>query len=128
MGSEQFLEGTRWLLRSRRRRLRIGDMMVAVIMIAIGLAAVSLPELTNGERLFLGALALLFPGLQWAQWGLAGIPATRPVITIVLGALSSIMALAMFIALVVMGLIFPQGAALLSVMMLFMVVYLTTWD
>jgi hypothetical protein len=34
----------------------------------------------------------------------------------------------MFISLVVLGLVFPQGAALLSLMMLIFVVYLTTWD
>ena len=32
------------------------------------------------------------------------------------------------ICLILLGLVFPQGAALLSVMMLLQVVYLTTWE
>ena len=46
-------------------------------MTAIGLSAISLPDLTGGERLFLGVFALAFLGLLWAQWGLASIPASR---------------------------------------------------
>jgi hypothetical protein len=34
----------------------------------------------------------------------------------------------MFVCLILLGLVFPQGAALLSVMMLLQVVYLTTWE
>jgi hypothetical protein len=129
MGHDHFLDGTPWLSRPRRRRLRIGDLMVVVAMTALGLTAVCLPELTGGERFLLGALALAFLGLQWAQWGLASIPVanSRPRMTILLGVLSSLMALSMFIFLIILGLAFPQGAALLSVMMLILVVYLTTW-
>jgi hypothetical protein len=130
MGRDHFLDGTHCLSRSRPRRLRIGDLMVAVAITALGLTAVCLPELTGGERLFLGAFALAFLGLQCAQWGVASIPVTgaRPGMTILLGVLSSLMALSMFIFLIILGLVFPQGAALLSVMMLILVVYLTTWD
>ena len=45
-----------------------------------------------------------------------------------LGIISSFVAVAMFIAIVILGLVFPQGAALLSVLILIQVVYLTTWD
>jgi hypothetical protein len=130
MGREDFFEGIHWLARSRRRRFRIGDLMVAVAMTAIGLSAISLPDLAGGERLFLGVLAVVFMGLLWAQWGLASIPAvrTRPGVSILVGVVSSLMALSMFVCLILLGLVFPQGAALLSVMMLVQVVYLTTWE
>jgi hypothetical protein len=130
MGRERFLEGTDWLARSRRRRLRIGDLMVAVVMTAIGLSAISLPGQSGGERLFLGAITLTFLALQWAQWGLASTPThpSRPGMTFILGIISTFLALAMFVVLIFLGLVFPQGAALLSVMSLIQVVYLTTWD
>ena len=47
--------------------------------------------------------------------------------TVLLGVLSSLMALSMFMFLIILGLVFPQGAAILSVMMLIQVVHLTTW-
>ncbi len=68
-----FFDGTPWTLRLRCRRLRIGDMMVAVGMTALGFAAVSLPELTGGARLFLGAICTSCLGLLRAQWALASI-------------------------------------------------------
>jgi hypothetical protein len=105
-------------------------MMVVVAMTAIGLSAISLPDLTGGERLFLGVVAVAFLGLLWAQWGIASIPASRarPGVSIFVGVVSSLMALLMFVCLFLLGLVFPQGAALLSVMMLLQVVYLTTWE
>jgi hypothetical protein len=130
MGRDHFLEGTDRLARSRRRRLRIGDLMVAVVMTAIGLSAISLPGQSGSERLFLAAITLTFLALQWAQWGLASTPThrSRPGMTIILGIISTFLALAMFVVLIILGLVFPQGAALLSVMILIQVVYLTTWD
>ena len=130
MGREHFLDRFDWPAHSRRRRLRIGDLMVAIAMTAIGLAAISLPELARGERLFLAAITLTFLGLQWAQWALASISSdqTRPGMTIFTGVVSSVLALSMFAVLVILGLVFPQGAALLSVMILIQGVYLTTWD
>jgi hypothetical protein len=49
-------------------------------------------------------------------------------VSIFIGVISSVMALSMFVYPILLGLIFPQGAALLSVMMLLEVVYLTTWE
>jgi hypothetical protein len=130
MGREHLFESIHWLARSRRRRFRIGDLMVAVAMTAIGLSAISLPDLTGGQRLFLGVLAVVFLGLLWAQWRLASIPAarTRPGVSIFVGVVAALMALSIFVCLILLGLVFPQGAALLSVMMLLQVVYLTTWE
>jgi hypothetical protein len=128
MGSEHFLDETRWPLLSRRRKFRIGDMMAAVVMIAIGLAAVSRPELPRGGTVSVGAFVVLCLGLQWAQWGLASIPTNRPAIGVLLGALSAIIAVLVIFGLVFLGLAFPQVAALLIVMMLILVVHLATWD
>jgi len=130
MGHEDLLEDTHWVLRTRHRRLRIGDLMIAVAMIALALAVVSLADLASGQRLLLATIALASLGLQWAQWGLAGIRTTqsRSGAGMLLGVLSSLIALAMLVFLVFLGLVFPQGAALLSVMMLLLVVYQTTWD
>jgi hypothetical protein len=130
MRQEPFFDGPDWLLRGRRRRFRIGDLMVGVAVVAIGLSVISLPSLTGGERLFLGAITLAFLGLLWIQWGLASVRASRSWAgkTVLLGILSSFLAVAMFVMLFILGLAFPQGAALLSVMILIQVVYLTTWD
>ena len=104
--------------------------MVAVAMIALGLSATGLAEVTGRGRLILSAVALTFLALQWTQWWLASIPAnhSRPGLAVVLGIVSSLLALAMFVVLIIVGLVFPQGAALVSVMILIHVVYLTTWD
>jgi hypothetical protein len=104
--------------------------MVAVAMTAIGLAVIALPKLSGGERCFLAVVTLAFLTLQWTQWGLASIPAGESLRArrALLGIVSSFLAMAMFVLLFILGLVFPQGAALLSVMMLIQVVYLTTWD
>jgi hypothetical protein len=127
MGNEHFVDETPWLLPYRRRRLRIGDMMAAVVVTAVGLAAVSLPGLAGGARCFIGAFALLYVGLQWAQWGLASIRTSEPLITLLLGAVSSITAISMIIGLVGLSLVFPQVAALFSVMLLVLVLHQATW-
>ncbi len=130
MAHDGFHEGPNWLLSSRRRRLRIGDLMVAVVMTAIGLSAIMHSDMTARSTLLLALFAVGFLALLWAQWGLANISPKRPQTLWVAsrGILSSILALAMFVVLIVVGLVVPQAAALLSVMMLIQVVYLTTWD
>ncbi len=104
--------------------------MVAVAVAAIGLSAISLPDQSDHERLVLGTVTLGFLALQWAQWGLASTSAgrSRPALTTTLGVISALLAMAMFVSLIILGLVFPLGAALLSVMFLIQVVYLTTWD
>ena len=104
--------------------------MVAVALAALGFTAVTLPDLSGGEQLFLGLVALAVLGLQWVQWGIASVPAHRlwSGANTLLGILSSLIALFMFVGLILLGLVLPQGAALISVMMLLLVVYLTTWD
>jgi hypothetical protein len=130
MRREDFFEVMHCLARSRRRQFRIGDLMVVVVMTAVGLTAISGPDLAGGERLFLAVVAVGFLGLLWAQWGVASIPTTRARsgINVLLGVVSSLMALSMFVCLILLGLVFPQGVAVLSVLMLFQVVYMTTWE
>ena len=99
-------------------------------MTAIGLSADRLPDLTGGERLFLGCVAAVFLGLLWAQWGSRACRLTmaRPGVEHVMGVVSSLMALSMFVCLIPRGTCLPQGSCSLSMMMLLQVVYLTTWE
>jgi hypothetical protein len=130
MSRQQVLDGQRFLTSSPRRRFRIGDLMIAIAMIAIGLSALGVPDLTSRQRFFLGLFAIAFLALLWAQWALASMPraSVRPVVSSLVGFVSALMALSMFVCLFLVGLVFPQVAALLSVMMLVQVVYLTTWE
>jgi hypothetical protein len=130
MRRDHLLDGPDWLLPRRRRRLRIGDLMVAIALACLGLGAVTRPDLSGGDRLLLGLVALAVLVLQLVQWGLASVRVHRlwSGADILLGILSSLLALFVFVGLILLGLVLPQGAALISVMMLIMVVYLTTWD
>jgi hypothetical protein len=130
MGQQQVFDDQHRLARSPRRRFRIGDLMIGIAMTAIGLSAVALPNLTGKERLFLSLFAVAFLALLWAQWAIASMPraVARPAFGMVVGFLSALMALSMFVCLILVGLVFPHAAALLSIMMLLQVVYLTTWE
>ncbi len=110
-----FFDGRHWLARPRRRRFGIGDLMIAIAITALALAAVSPPDLSDGERLFIAAFALAFLTLLWGQWALAGMPfdRARSGLRLFVGVVSSLVALSMFICLTLLGLVFPQGAALL---------------
>jgi hypothetical protein len=119
----------KWVLSSRRRQLRIGDLMVLIVMTALAISAVTVVE-GPGDRLIMGAFTLVFLGLLVGQRGIAEISCRRfrPAVDAFLGTLSCIIACSMFVALAVLALIIPQGAALLGVAMLLLVVYMTTWD
>jgi hypothetical protein len=121
--------GPKWLSTARRRRFRIGDLMVFVALTALGFSTVTVTELT-GDKWLVGTFTFAFLGLLVVQRGIAGISwrRFRPAIDTFLGVLSCVMAISMFVSLVFLGLILPQGAALLSVAMLLLVVYMTTWD
>jgi hypothetical protein len=123
------LLGPKWVSSARRRRFRIGDLMVAVALTALAISTVTVVELA-GDKWLMGTFTFGFLGLLVAQRGIAGISCRqfRPAIDTFLAVLSCVMALSMFVALVVLGLIIPQGAALISVAMLLLVVYMTTWD
>jgi hypothetical protein len=130
MGDQHFVPEPRWVLSPHRRRLTIGDVMVVIALAAIGFSTVALPAPSIREKQFLGTFNLGFLGLLFAQWGIAGIPGRRsgPAVHVFLGVLSCSMSLFMFVSLVVLGLIIPQGAAFIGVEALLLVVYLTTWN
>jgi hypothetical protein len=119
----------KFVLSARRRRLRLGDLMVAVALAALAISTVTVVELASDKRI-MGMFTFFFLGLLVGQRGIAGISCRRfrPAIDAFLGVLSCVMACSMFVSLVILGLIIPQGAALLGVAMLLLVVYMTTWD
>jgi hypothetical protein len=121
--------GPKWVLSTRRRQVRIGDLMVAVALTSLGISTVTVVEQT-GDKWLMGTFTLAFLVLLVGQRGIARVPLHkfRPAIHTFLAMLSCVVACSMFVALVFLGLIIPQGAALLSVAMLLFVVYLTTWD
>jgi hypothetical protein len=130
MGREHLLDESNWLLLSRRRRLRIGDLMVAVALTAAALSVGSLSNLTSDQRLAFGVLAVVFLGLQVAQWGIAGIPPgrLRPAINALFCIISFLTALLMLACLIVLAIIVPEGLALVVGTMIVLAIYLTTWD
>jgi hypothetical protein len=130
MERDNALEGLNDLLTRRRRRLRIGDLLAAVALLALGLFAVRVPDVTGGMRPLVGLLTTTFLGLILAQWGMAGISfrRPRPIMNAFLGVLSPFFALSAFVGVVVLGFLAPGAAAVVSVTALLLVVYMTTWD
>ncbi len=130
MGREHLIEKSNWLLLPRRRRLTIGDLMVAVALAAFALSVGSLADLTSGERLRFGLLTLIFLGLQTAQWRIAGISSGqgRSASNVLSCILSFLIALLMLICLIVLGLVFPERLPVVVGTMLVLAIYLTTWD
>ncbi len=130
MGREHLLDESKWLVLSRRRRLRLGDLMVAVALAAVALSAGSLSSLAGDRRLGFGLLALVFLGLQAAQWRIASIGPGRvgPGMNSLLCVVSFLMALSTLACLIILGLIFPEGLPLVVGTMVVLAVYLTTWD
>ncbi len=128
MKRREFFHGLPCLEHLPHRGFRIGNIMIGIAVTAVGLSSISRPDLTGRERLFLGMFTVAFLGLLWAQWGVASMSciAARPVLGAVVGFVSALMALSMFVCLILLGLFFPQAAALLSVTMLLQVLYLTT--
>jgi hypothetical protein len=121
--------GQKWVLSTRRRRVRIGDLMVAVALTSLGISTVTVVEHT-GDKWLLGTFTFAFLVLLVGQRRIAGLSVRkfRPAIHTFLGILSCVVPCLMFVSLVFLGLIIPQGAALLSVAMLLLVVYMTTRD
>jgi hypothetical protein len=121
--------GPKLVLSARRRRLRLGDLMVAVALVALAVSTVTVVELTS-DKWIMATFTFAFLGLLIGLRGIAGISGRRfrPAIDAFVGVLSCVMACSMFVSLVILALIIPQGAALLSVAMLLLVVYMTTWD
>jgi hypothetical protein len=130
MGREHMLDESNWLLLSRRRRFRIGDLMVAVALTAVALSVGSLSNPASDLRPVFGVLALVFLGLQVGLWRIASIPPDRLMrgMYVIFFCLVFLMALLMFACLIILGLIFPEGLALVVGAMIVLAAYLTTWD
>ena len=133
MGREDWLDQFQWLLISRPRRLTIGDLMIGVALAALGCFTLTVTlhsQLSGGERAAFGILALVLFAMQAAQWRLASIPThrMRSGMNTLLGIVSCLVALSTFVCLFILAAAFPEGAALVVVAMLVLVVYLTTWD
>jgi hypothetical protein len=133
MGHDPRLEPFPWHPVSRARRLTIGDLMVGVALAALGcgMVAVALRSSSSGGELAaFGVLTLFVFGLYAGQWALASIPARRlrPGIDTLRGVICYALAMATYVGLFILALAFPQGAALVVVTMLVLLVYQTTWD
>jgi hypothetical protein len=133
MGRDHLLEEFDWLSISRPRRLTIGDLMVGVVLAALGsstLTVILQSPLSDDQRTAFGVLALIVFGLQAAQRGLASIPIRRlrSGTSTLLGIACYSLAMLTYIGLFILAAAFPEGAALVVVTMLVLFVYLTTWD
>jgi hypothetical protein len=129
MGRDQLLEEFPRPSISRPRRLTIGDLMVGVALAALGAFTMTVTlrsPLSDGERAAFGILEPILVLLQAAQWGLASIPSrrVRPGRNTLLGILSCLVALSTFVGLFILAAAFPEGAALVVIMMLGLVAYL----
>ena len=133
MGRDQWLEDFPWFVLSPPRRVTIGDLMAGVVLAALGSAlwAVALHSpWRDDQRAAFGILTLIVLGLQGAQWGLAGIKTRRPrpALETLLGFLSYFLAMVTYVCLFVLAAGFPEGAGLVVITMLVLVIYRTTWD
>jgi hypothetical protein len=75
-------------------------------------------------------VALLLFAMQAAQWRLGGVPVRDPRSgsSVALGIASYLIAMTMFVLLLAMAAMFPEGAALVVLAMILVALYLSTWD
>jgi hypothetical protein len=133
MGHEHPVSGDRWLLTARPRRLNLGDLMFGVVVAALGccvLALVLRSELSDGRRAGFGVVALLLFAMQAAQWRLGGVPVRDPRSgsSVALGIASYLIAMTMFVGLLALAALFPDGAALVVIALIATAIYLSTWE
>jgi hypothetical protein len=93
------------VLSARRRRLRLGNLMVAVALVALRVSTVTVVEPASDKRI-MGIFTFAFLGLLVGQRGLARISCRRfrPAIDAMLGVLSCVITCSMFVSLVILGL------------------------
>jgi hypothetical protein len=133
MGDERPVDDYRWLWTARPRRLNLGDLMFGVALAALGFSALALvlrSELGDGRRAGFGLLTLLLFAMQAVQWRLGGIPVRDPRSggSVALGVVSYLVAMAMFVALLALAALFPDGAALVVLALIVVAIYLSTWE
>ena len=124
----------RWPPMTRPRRLNLGDLLFAVAIAALGCSAMVLAfrsGLDDGRLAAFAVVATLLFAMQAAQWKLGGSPATtdpRSRRELVLGIASYLIAMTMFVLLLAMAALFPDGAALVVLALILVALYLSTWD
>jgi peptidoglycan/LPS O-acetylase OafA/YrhL len=133
MGDEHPVDDYRWLWTARPRRLNLGDLMFGVVLAALGSFALTLvlrSELSDQGRAGFGALTLLLFAMQAAQWRLGGVPVRDPrsASSVALGVASYLIAMIMFVDLLGLAALFPDGAALVVIVLIVMAIYLSTWE
>jgi peptidoglycan/LPS O-acetylase OafA/YrhL len=133
MRDEHPVDDYRWLWTVRPRRLNLGDLMFGVALAALGCCALALvlrSELSDERRAGFGVLTLLLFAMQAAQWRLGGVPVRDPRSnrSVALGIVSYLIAMVMFVVLVGLGALFPDGAALVVIAMIVTAIYLSTWE
>ena len=114
MGHEQPVDDYRWLWTARPRRLNLGDLMFGVVLAALGCLALSLvlrSELGDRGGAHFGLVALLLFAMQAAQWRLGEHPLRDPHSTssVLLGVASYVLAMLMFVCLLALAALFPDG-------------------
>jgi hypothetical protein len=133
MEHQRPVDDYRWLWAVRPRRLGLGDLMFVVALAALGCFAMVLvlrSELGGGRRAAFGLVALLLFAMQAAQWRLGGLPAIDPRSRreLLLGIASYLLAMAMFVLLLALAALFPDGAALVVLALVVVALYLSTWE
>jgi hypothetical protein len=133
MEQERPVDDYRWLWTVRSRRLNLGDLIFVVALAALGCFALVLlfrSELSDARRAAFGAVVLLLFAMQAAQWRLGGLPAVDPRSRreLMLGIASYLLAMAMFVLLLAMAALFPDGAALVVLALVAVALYLSTWE
>jgi hypothetical protein len=133
MDYDRPVDDYRWLWTARPRRLNLGDLMFGVALAALGCLALVLvlrSELSDGRRAAFGMASLLLFAMLAAQWRLGSVPNNNPRSRreLLLGIASYVLAMAMFLLLLALAALFPDGAALVVLAMVVMAIYLSTWD
>jgi hypothetical protein len=120
-------------LGSRPRRFRIADAMAAVGLTAIGMAlftAVDRSGFDPGVRSAFGIAATLALVSLPCQWSLASLRAggRHSWASAFLGLAAALLAIVTVVCVGILAVALAEGAALLVLMLLTLVVYMTTWD
>jgi hypothetical protein len=120
-------------LLSRPRRFSIADLMAAVGLAALGMTLATMvvrSEFAPGERSVLGVVAATALASLACQWPLSSLRASdrHSWPSALLGITAVLLAIVTVICVGILAVALAEGAALLFLMLLTMVVYLTTWD
>lgn len=118
---------------SRPRRFSIADLMAVVGLAALGMALAAMvdrSELKPGERSVFGVVASLAFVSLLCQWPLSSLRASdrHSWPSALLGIAAVFLAIVTAICLGILSVALADGTALLVLILLCLVVYLTTWD